>query len=252
MSAAAGLLGAGLAFATPGSMQATEITSGQKAEIEKIVRDYLVANPEVIKEAIEELDHRQKVAEASSRQRGIAQNSDKLLNSAQQAAIGNPAGNVTLVEFFDYNCGYCKRAVDDVAKLVESDPDLRIVLKDFPVLGTGSTEAAQVAAAVRRQFQGQKFWEFHRKLLTTHGAIGKAQALNVAKELGADMDKLERDLKSPEVHAGIEEVMEIADKLNLTGTPSWVLGDEVIVGAVGFSQLKTKVDNVRKCGKTVC
>lgn len=229
-----------------------ETSAPQKAEIEKIVHDYLIANPEVIRDAIEELDRRQKVAEADTRQKVVSQSADKLFNSVNQAVVGNPTGDVTLVEFFDYNCGYCKRALDDVAKLVDSDPKLRVVLKDFPVLGPGSVEAAEIAAALRLQFKPDKFYEFHRKLLGARGSVGKAQALAVAKELGADPVKLEKDARSPDVKAGIREVAELADSLNLSGTPSWVLGKEVIVGAVGYQQLKNKIDNTRKCGKTVC
>lgn len=251
-SGAVALIGAVLALAAPAPTRASEGAPLQKADVEKIVHDYLMANPEVIRDAIDELDRRQKVAEADTRRRVVTQSADKLFNSPNQAVIGNPSGDVTLVEFFDYNCGYCKRALDDVAKLIEGDPKLRVVLKDFPVLGSGSTEAAQVATAVRQQFKPEKFYEFHRRLLATRGAIGKAQALNVAKELGADPVKLEKDAKSPEVHASIKEAMEIADSLNLSGTPSWVLGKEVIVGAVGYTQLKGKIDNIRKCGKAVC
>jgi protein-disulfide isomerase len=229
-----------------------DIAPPQKAEIEKIVHDYLIANPEVIRDAIEELERRQKVAEADSRRAAVTKTADKLFNSAKQAVIGNPSGDVTLVEFFDYNCGYCKRALDDVAKLIEADPKLRVVLKDFPVLGAGSTDAAEVATALRLQLKPEKFYQFHRKLLATRGQIGRAQAIAVAKELGADMDRLEKDAKSKEVHEAIKESMELADGLNLTGTPSWVIGEDVVIGAVGYQQLKGKIDNTRKCGKTVC
>jgi protein-disulfide isomerase len=246
---AAAALGGALLFAAP---LRADAPNPQKAEIEKIVHDYLMANPEVIRDAIDELERRQKVAEADSRSRAVAQSADKLFNSASQAIVGNPSGDVTLVEFFDYNCGYCKRALEDLAKLVDSDPKLRVVLKDFPVLGPGSTEAAEIATALRLQFKPDKLYAFHRKLLTTRGQIGKAQALAVAKELGADTGRLEKDAKSEETRAALKESMELADSLNLTGTPSWVLGKEVIVGAVGYQQLKSKIDNTRKCGKSVC
>ena len=247
-AAAAALFGLA-AVAAPLRAEAQTI---QKAEIEKIVHDYLIANPEVIRDAIDELDRRQKVAEADSRQKVVSQSADKLFNSVNQAVVGNPAGDVTLVEFFDYNCGYCKRALDDVAKLVDGDSKLRVVLKDFPVLGAGSVEAAEIAAALRLQFKPDKFYEFHRKLLGLRGSVGKAQALAVAKDLGADTARLEKDAKGPEVKAAIREVAELADSLNLSGTPSWVLGKEVIVGAVGYQPLKAKIDNTRKCGKTMC
>ena len=139
-----------------------------------------------------------------------------------------------------------------MAKLMKADPNLKVVLKDFPVLGPGSVEAAHVATALRLQFKGDKFWDFHQKLLGTRGQIGKAQAMAVAKELGADMDKLAKDLESPSIAASIQEVAQLADQLNLTGTPSFVVGQDVVVGAIPYDELKGKVDNVHKCGKVAC
>jgi protein-disulfide isomerase len=230
---------------------AAEFSPAQTKEIGTIVRDYLVNNPEVLRDAMVELDRREKEAQQAAREKIIVGNSN-LLSSAHQAVIGNPNGKVTLVEFFDYNCGYCKKSLDDLAKLMKEDPNLRVVLKDFPVLGPGSVEAAQVASALRNQFSGDKFWTYHQKLLLTRGQVGRAQALALAKEMGADMGKLDRDMASPDVKAGIQEVMQMADGLNLTGTPSWVVGKEVVVGAVGYDELKGKISNVAKCGKAVC
>ncbi len=233
-------------------VRAADFTADQKDEIGKIVREYLVANPEVIKEAIEELGKREKAAEADTRKKTIAANAEKIFNSPNQAVVGNPNGDVTLVEFFDYNCGYCKQSLANVAKLVETDPKLRVVLKDFAVLGADSVETAEVATAVREQFKGQKFWEFHRKLLSTRGHIGKTQALAVAKELGADMNKLEKDLGNPAIMAGLKEVGALADALQFTGTPSWVIGNEGVVGGLPLAELKSKIDNMRKCGAAAC
>jgi protein-disulfide isomerase len=247
---AAPLLCLGLAsVALPAA--AAEFSPAQTKEIGTLVRDYLINNPEVLRDAMVELDRREKEAQQAAREKIISDNGN-LFSSPHQAVIGNPNGKVTLVEFFDYNCGYCKKALEDLAKLVKEDPNLRVVLKDFPVLGPGSVEAAQVASALRNQFSGDKFWAYHQKLLMTRGQIGKAQALAVAKEMGADMGKLDRDIASPEVKAGIQEVMQMADGLNLTGTPSWVVGKEVVVGAVGYEDLKGKIGNVAKCGKAVC
>jgi len=250
--AAAAFIGANLSSATFGAVMATEASTINKGEIEKIVHDYIVGNPEVIRDAIEELDRRQKVAEAESAKKVIGQSRDQLFNSKYQAVIGNPNGDVTLVEFFDYNCGYCRQSLTSIAKLLETDPNLKVVLKDFPILGTPSTEAAQVASAVREQLKGDKFFEFHRKLLSVRGGVGKAQAMNVARELGVDMDRLEKDLKSPAVHDGLAQVAALADDLHFSGTPSWVIGNEAIVGGVSLPQLKAKIENIRKCGKTLC
>jgi protein-disulfide isomerase len=230
----------------------TNFSDAQKKDIGKIVHDYLLANPEVVKEAIEELEKHEKLAEAEARTKTVTRNNDKLFNSPNQAVVGNPNGDVTIVEFFDYNCGYCKQSLNNVAKLIESDPNVRVVLKDFAILGSDSQEVAQVAFAVREQFKGQKFWEFHRKLLSGRGHIGKAQALAAAKELGADMDRLEKDLKSPSIAAGMKEVEQLAEELKFNGTPSWVLGKEAIVGGVPYADLKARVDSLHKCGKTSC
>jgi protein-disulfide isomerase len=234
---------------------AAEFSPAQTKEIGDIVRDYLVNNPEVLRDAMVELDRREKEAQQAAREKIISDNSN-LFSSPHQAVIGNPNGKVTLVEFFDYNCGYCKKSLDDLAKLMKDDPNLRVVLKDFPVLGPGSVEAAQVASALRNQFTGEKFWAYHQKLLLTRGQVAKVQALAIAKEMGADMGKLDRDMASPDIKAGIRETMDLADKLNLTGTPSWVVGHDVVIGAVGYDELKGKIGNVAtnlaRCGKAVC
>ena len=239
-------------FSSPAPSRAAEFSNDQKAEIGKIVKEYLLANPDVVKDAIEELDKREKVAEANARETTLTKQADKLFNSPNQAVVGNPDGDVTLVEFFDYNCGYCKQSLTNVAKLIESDPKLRVVLKDFAILGPDSVEAAEVATALHRQFKSQKFWEFHRKLLSARGHVGKAQAIAAAKELGADVDQLEKDLKSPSIHDALTEVAKLADDLHFNGTPSWILGKEAFVGGLPYAEMKTKIDNIRKCGKSTC
>ncbi len=133
--------------------------------------------------------------------------------------------------------------------MVAEDKNVRVITKDFPVLGQGSVEAATVALAAKQQLSVEKLWGFHQKLLSVRGQIGRQQALDAAKEVGADMARLQRDMESPAVRAAIEENVQIADLLGLTGTPSYVIGDEIVVGAVGYADLKARVDNVRKCGK---
>jgi protein-disulfide isomerase len=246
--AGAFLIGA-LGYCAPA---AAEFSADQKAEIGKIVRDYLVTNPEVVRDAIDELEKRQKLAEASNREKAITKNSSALFNSPHQTIVGNPAGDVTVVEFFDYNCGYCKQALNNLVKLTEADPKVKVILKDFPILGSDSVDAATIAAAAREQLKGAKYWEFHRKLLSVKGHVGKAQALAVAKELGADVDKLEKDAKSPSIAEGFKEVETLAEELRFNGTPSWVVGADAVVGGLPYAELKQRVDNVRKCGKAAC
>jgi protein-disulfide isomerase len=247
---AAALAGAAACFAPPAS--ADEFTPAQKQEMGAFIREYLVKNPDVLREAIEALDKSDKAVAEAERQKVVATQSGPLFSSKYQATIGNPKATATLVEFFDYNCHFCKGALPDVTKLIKDDQNLKLVLKDYPVLGPGSVEAAKVASAARNQLPGDRFWAFHTKLLATHGPVGKNEALAVARELGLDMDKLARDMESADVKTGLDEVMQLADSLQINGTPTFVVGQDVVVGAVGYEQLKDKVDSVHKCGRVSC
>jgi protein-disulfide isomerase len=244
------LLAGALLLATPAGAQT--LTEPQRGQVREIIREYLLANPELIQEALVELDKRQKDREQQARLKVTQDKAGPLYNSPRHVVVGNPAGDVTLVEFFDYNCGYCKRALGDLQKLLAEDKNLRIILKEFPVLGPGSIEASQVSMALKEQFTPAKMWSFHTRLLASRGQVGRAQALEVAKAEGADMARLARDMEKPEVGVAIQESVQLADTLGLTGTPSYVLGDDIVVGAVGFDELKGRVDNMRKCGKAAC
>jgi protein-disulfide isomerase len=232
--------------------RAESFSSGQKAEIEAIIKDYLLQKPEILREAIGVLEAREKAADAKAREKVVSDPSSTLFSPVNQAVIGDPGGKITLIEFFDYNCGYCKRALSDLARLMKDNPDLRVVLRDFPILSPGSVEAAKIANAFLHQFQGEKFWEFHQKLLGSRGPVGKAEALAVAKDLGADMDKLAKDAAVPGITSGIGESEKLAKSLQVTGTPTYVIGEDVVVGAVGYDELEAKVANIKKCGKAVC
>jgi protein-disulfide isomerase len=250
-------LGLAVALATAAltaapAARADSLSPAQKTELGNFIRDYLVGHPEVLRQAIEALDKHDKDVAETARQKAVTDNSGAIYHSKFQADVGNPKGGTTLVEFFDYNCHFCKGALPDIAKLMKDDPDLHVVLKDFPVLGPGSVEAAHVAAAARNQLQGDRFWDFHYKLLEMHGPIGKKEALAVAKEMGVDMDRLEKDMASAEVGAGLKETMAMADDLQINGTPTFVVGDSVVVGAVGYDELKSKIDAVHKCGHATC
>lgn len=236
----------------PAPAKADSFSAAQKAEIQAIIKAYLMEQPEILREAAGELETREKIAEAKARDQVVSDPSGPLFNGEHQPVVGNPIGKVTLVEFFDYNCGYCKRALGDMTRLMQANPDLRVILRDLPILSEGSVEAAKVANAASKQFKGQKFWEFHQKLLGSRGQVGKEQALTVAKEAGADMDRLEKDLTAPSATTGIDESAQLAKALQLNGTPTFVIGREVVIGAVGFDELQSKVSNVRKCGKTTC
>jgi protein-disulfide isomerase len=240
-----------LAALAPHTARAQDFSPGQRTAIERIVKDYLLKNPEVLQEVMNELEKKQNLAEAEKHQAAVKTHAANLFNSQRQVVLGNPQGDVTMVEFFDYNCGYCKRAMTDMMDLLK-DPKLKVVLKEFPVLGPGSVEAAQVATAVRMQDKsGKKYLEFHQKLLTGRGQADKARALAVAKEAGLDMARLEKDMTSEEVRVSLEESFKLAEALGLNGTPSYVIGSQVVIGAVGLPILREKV-NTARCGKAAC
>jgi protein-disulfide isomerase len=226
--------------AAPGST--AEIPTDQRAQVEAIIKDYLLAHPEVLQDAMNALDKKQQDAEAEKARTSIKDNKATLLNSPHQVVLGNPQGTTTMVEFFDYNCGYCKKALPDMLSLLKNDPNLKFVLKEFPVLGEGSVEAAHVAVAARMQDPtGKKYIEFHQKLLGGRGPADKARALAVAKEVGFDMARLEKDMASEEVKTTIDEDMKLADAIGVNGTPSYVINGELVVGAVGIDALKEKM-----------
>ena len=231
----------------PPAADMQKFSPDQRRDIENIIKDYLVQHPEVLQEAMDALDKRQKQADADKARTTIKDNNATIFNSAHQVVLGNPKGNVTMVEFFDYNCGFCKRALPDMVDLLKTDPDLKFVLKEFPVLGEGSVEAAHVAVAARMQdSSGAKYLEFHQKLLGGRGPADKAHALAAAKEAGFDMARIQKDMDSDEVKTTINENMKLADALGVNGTPSYVVGNEVVVGAVGIDELKAKIKAERK------
>jgi protein-disulfide isomerase len=239
-----------LLAAAPQASQAAEFSSSQKSAIEKIVHDYLVTHPEVLQEAIGELEKRQQAADTAKHAQAVKAHAKALFDSPDQVVLGNPKGDVTLVEFFDYNCPYCKHAMGDMLKLLKSDPKLKIVLKEFPVLGPGSVAAARVAVAVRMQ-DPSKYLEFHKKLLGARNPADEARALAVAKEIGMDMTRIKKDMKSAETKKTLAQDYGLAEALGLSGTPSYVIGNKVIVGAVGLAALKQDI-NTTRCGKANC
>ena len=241
-----------LAVAAPQDARADEFSAPQRGAIERIVREYLIAHPEVLQEAMAELEKRQAALEAEKHKDAVKQHAQTLFSSPRQVVVGNPQGDVTFVEFFDYNCGYCKRAMEDMLALMKSDSKLKVVLKEIPVLGQGSVEAAQVAVAVLiLDKTGKKYLEFHQKLLSGRGQADRNRAFAVAKDIGMDMARMEKDINSPEVKATLQESFRLAEALGLNGTPSYVIGDRVVVGAVGLPALQQNI-NTARCGKATC
>ena len=233
-----------------GPAAAQNFNDTQRSDIEGIVHNYLITHPEVLEEAMNELSKRQAAADQATHEAVIAQNTAAIFNSPRGVTLGNKDGDVTFVEFFDYNCGYCKRAMADMLDLLKNDPKLKVVLKEFPVLSEGSVEAAKVAVAARMQ-DPKKYLDFHTKLLGGRGPADKARAMAAAKDAGYDTARIEKDMKSEEATAAINESMKLAEALGINGTPSYVVGNDVIIGAVGVQKLRAAISNAR-CGQASC
>jgi protein-disulfide isomerase len=236
---------------TPVAPVAHSLTAEQRKEIEAIIKDYLLQNPEVLMEAQTALEAKMEKLQAERMQVAIKENAKELFQSTTAPVAGNPKGDVTVIEFFDYNCGYCKKAFPDVAQFLEKDKQLKMLFKEFPILSKGSEEASKVALAARLQ---GKYWEFHRAMFETPGQANEAQALKVAEKLGLDMARLKKDMASAEVKREIEETHKLAQKMGIQGTPHFLIGERVIPGAPeNLSELLAKhVDEVRKAGCQVC
>ncbi|MEI8144376.1 MAG: DsbA family protein [Alphaproteobacteria bacterium] len=227
------------------------VSAEERAKIESVVREFLIRNPEVLQEALVELEKRQAQAEEQARVSAFSDNREALYRAPGQIVLGNPRGDVTLVEFFDYNCGFCKRALQETVDLLKADTRIRLVLKDFPVLGPGSVEAAQVAVAIKKQLDPVRYLDFHQRLLGGRGQANRARALEVAREVGADIAKLERDMNAADVRETLAENARLAELLRINGTPTYVIGDEVVVGAVGSARLREQIAKARTgCGRT--
>lgn len=224
-------------------VQRASLTEAGPDAFEERVRTYLLENPEVIAEALQRLQERRRVAERSEVQSIIKATADELLRDPASPVGGNPDGDATLVEFFDYNCPYCRKMGPVMVELEALDPKLRIVYKEFPILGPNSTAAAKVALAVHRQ---GKYTEFHKAMMQAQGSADEASALEVAQKLGLDMERLKQDMNAPDIQAAIDRNLALAQALRINGTPSFVIGDQIIPGQTILRVLQEQIERARK------
>ncbi len=211
--------------------------------IEKIVREYLMKNPEVIIEAVQELEKRQAQARDQAAKQTIAQRKAELTKDPDTPVGGNPDGDVTIVEFFDYHCGYCKRAHPTMQSVIKGDSKIRVAYKQMPILTPNSRVAAAGALAADKQ---GKYKEMHNALMEARGELTKERVLKIAADLKLDTEKLEKDMASPAVTQQIDRSLELAKSLGIDGTPAFVIGNKVIPGAVDASVIRAAVAEARK------
>jgi protein-disulfide isomerase len=223
--------------------RADDFTAAQKTQIDKMIHDYLLSHPEVLIEAVQKADDKMKADAHDKAVSALADKKQEVFNDPTSPTAGNPHGDVTLVEFFDYRCPYCKQVEPSLEKVLADDKKLRFVYKEFPVLGPVSTTAARAALAAKKQ---GKYDAFHRAMMAAKGQISDQTVMDVAGSVGLDIVQLKRDMSSPEVDKTLKADMALADALDISGTPAFIVGNTIIPGAVGVDDLKQAIAEARK------
>ena len=236
--------------AQPSPAPTPEVATVTQDMINPMIESYLMSDPKILQRMSVALDTTLRAEEESKATTAIASMRDAIFNDPKQVVVGNPDGDVTLVEFFDYNCGYCRAALPDLATLLAEDPNLRVILKEFPILSNESIDAARVAVLVGDA--DVDYWTFHEALFSSRGQVDKQVALAAASDLGLSPVNLELDMGTEAVSQTIQTSYEIAKALNITGTPTYIIGNEIIPGAIGLDELRTRIANMRACGQTQC
>lgn len=238
--------GAAWFFLDPGFRKTGEPAVASSAmprdEFDQRVRAYILENPEVLVEAMQRLEARQRKAETSESEAALKARADEVFRDAASPVGGNPEGDVTLVEFFDYNCPYCRRVAPVMLEAEAADPQLRIVYKEFPILGPNSTFAAKAALAAHRQ---GRYVAFHKALMQANGTADAERVLSVAAEVGLDVERLKADMEAPAIEEAIERNLDLAQTLRITGTPGFVVGKQFLRGATDLKTLQAYIEQAR-------
>lgn len=217
----------------------------QKSEIEQLIEEYLMSHPEIILESVQKYRERQEAERKEQGVNALRARRDDIERDPHTPVAGNPAGDVTIVEFFDYNCGYCKSVLATVRQILIEDAGVRLVLKEYPILSEGSEFAARAALAAEQQ---NRYFEFHNALMEVRGQVSQERVLETALELGLDVAKLTSDMEDEKIDIQIESNRELAQSLNINGTPTFIVGDRIIPGAVDRDTLRELIEKIRANG----
>ena len=232
------------------AVHAAEFNDAQRKEMESIVKDYLLAHPEILQEMNQTLEQQQKQAEEEQRKGGLVKNAKEIFRDKTDFVAGNPQGKVTMVEFFDYNCGWCKKGFPEVIAMLEADKDLRFVLKEFPIFGDDSEYAAKAAIASIKQ---GKYWALHVAMFQHEGKITKDSVDEIASGLGLNMEQLKKDMDDPATADILLRNRNLAQALAIGGTPAFIIDDRLVPGYLPRDELASAINDVRtKGGCTLC
>lgn len=238
-------------FVSPAAAAEQSMPALDKAQVEAIIHDYLINHPEVLLEAQAALEKKQNEQQQAAQAAAIKDSAQEIYHAKWDGVLGNPSGKVTIVEFFDYNCHFCRGALKDMQNIIANEKDVRFVLKEFPVLGADSQRASIVSMAFKK-LMPQKYGEFHQKLLGSEGRADEASAIKIAVSLGANEKALRQAMKDPSIVQDFTKTFELADKLAVNGTPTYIVDNQVISGALGQKVLDEKLAQARACGAGSC
>jgi protein-disulfide isomerase len=219
------------------------LSPDQEKRVQELVKEYILANPEIILEAVQTLRKKQEEAQKKAAEEALKSKRADLQGATDLPVAGNPKGDVTIVEFMDYRCGYCKGVQPTLDQVMRQDGKIRYVLKEFPILGPASRTASMAAIAAHKQ---GKYLAFHAALMAYPNNLTDEVIFALARQVGLDIAKLKDDMKAPEVEALIEKTHKLAQDLGINGTPGFIIGDQIIPGAVGADELKKKIAEARK------
>jgi protein-disulfide isomerase len=222
---------------------AAEVAPEQRRAIESVIHDYLLQHPDVLIEALRAADERLKSDAGEKAKRALAVRRKEVFDDPETPVGGNPKGDVTLVEFFDYRCPYCKQVQPRLRELLLADRELRIAYKELPILGSVSVTAARAGLAAYRQ---GKYQAFHDAMMAATGQITADTVYQVAGSVGLDVDRLKRDMASPQIEAVLKANQALANALDIRGTPGFIVGDQIIPGAIELPTLKELVAEARR------
>jgi protein-disulfide isomerase len=234
----------GIAAAIPARAADQSLPADRQA-LDQAIHDYLMNHPEVIVESLRAAEKKMQDAQDAAARTAIGDRQSELLRDPASPIAGNPNGDVTIVEFFDYHCPYCKQVEPALDALLKEDPKIRIVYKEFPILGPDSVTASQAALAALKQGP-QKYSRFHAAMMSTKGAINETVIMQVARDAGLDVTRLKMDMKAPDVETMIKRNYDLAEALKIHGTPAFIVGDALAPGAVDIDTLRKMVADARK------
>lgn len=218
-------------------------TLTEKARIEQIIHDYLLAHPEVILESVEKYQAQQEKDAAKKQAQTLVERRDELTHAPDAPVLGNPNGDVTVVEFFDYRCPYCKSVAGSFVELFEKDGNVRFVLKEFPILGPESEYAAKAALAAEKQ---GKYRDLHLALMAFKGKLTNPDVLRLATDVGLDVARLQMDMDGPEIAAALKRNYDLGEAIGIRGTPAFIVGDDFIPGAISAEDMQQRIAAARR------